>query len=349
MRKPPPDRTNRRCGTTFMDILVRLPNWLGDLTMSSAFIAELSKIYPGSGIDVIVKKEIKDIVNYFHGVSRIYEFSETRDKGLSGCIKFGLKIRHARKYDLFFCLPDSFSSALTGFCTGSRVRVGYKKEFRDFLLTNSYSRTSGKHRVEEQLYLLEKYSGAAITGPKVVLKNNFAGGSRLLPGGRNLILNINSEADSRRIPVRKAKELIELIKKNSAFNIILTGGKNEIEHVTSLENSLTDKERVYNFAGKTDINDLVRLINEADLIISSDSGIAHVSNSLGKKTIVLFGAGDERNTRPFNACNLTVLRKENLSCAPCVSNSCKPKHLKCLTEFDAAGILKAMESDAGPA
>jgi ADP-heptose:LPS heptosyltransferase len=40
-----------------MKILIRLPNWLGDMVMSTAFIGAVQRVYPGAQIDVIVKKE----------------------------------------------------------------------------------------------------------------------------------------------------------------------------------------------------------------------------------------------------------------------------------------------------
>jgi ADP-heptose:LPS heptosyltransferase len=39
-----------------MKILVRLPNWLGDMVMSVAFLHELHKQYPGAEVSVIAKK-----------------------------------------------------------------------------------------------------------------------------------------------------------------------------------------------------------------------------------------------------------------------------------------------------
>jgi hypothetical protein len=47
-----------------MHILIRLPNWLGDLVMSTAFVRALSQAMPEATIDVIVKKGIDEVVDY---------------------------------------------------------------------------------------------------------------------------------------------------------------------------------------------------------------------------------------------------------------------------------------------
>jgi len=38
-----------------MKILIRLPNWLGDVVMSTAFVSAVRGLYPEASIDVIIK------------------------------------------------------------------------------------------------------------------------------------------------------------------------------------------------------------------------------------------------------------------------------------------------------
>ncbi|HZG24663.1 MAG TPA: hypothetical protein VEZ17_08795 [Chitinophagaceae bacterium] len=47
-----------------MNILVRLPNWLGDMVMSLGFINALKQTYPAAAISVIAKKELMDSWNF---------------------------------------------------------------------------------------------------------------------------------------------------------------------------------------------------------------------------------------------------------------------------------------------
>ena len=91
---------------------------------------------------------------------------------------------------------------------------------------------------------------------------------------------------------------------------------------------------IQNLAGKTDLSQMVKLLKETDLMISTDSGPAHIANSLGTKLIVLFGAGDETKTRPYNLSTAEIIRLAGLPCAPCISNICKFGEPKCLTELD---------------
>src|ERR1044071_2596743 len=118
-----------------MKILIRLPNWLGDVVMCAAFVQQLRALYPDDTIDVIVKKELVDVVHLFPDVRNIFLFSKKENPGIIGAYRFGKSISQKEKYDLFFCLPESFSSALMGYASGAKKRIGFGKELRSLLLT----------------------------------------------------------------------------------------------------------------------------------------------------------------------------------------------------------------------
>ena len=82
-----------------MKILVRLPNWLGDVIMSTSFLSALKKAYPESEIDVIIKKELADLLNYCNDINFIYKFSKKENSGISGLYAFGKSICKRKKYD----------------------------------------------------------------------------------------------------------------------------------------------------------------------------------------------------------------------------------------------------------
>jgi len=324
-----------------VNILVRTPNWLGDFVMSLPFFEALKSHYPDSNVDIIVKKELRDLAAYVKGSREIITFSQG-ELGLLGSAAFGKGIGRSNRYDLFFSLPDSFSSALMGFFSRSKIRVGYKSECRGFLLTHAYRRDKNQHRVKGYLGLLENYTGKTFSHPKISISSKpetkFS-----VPKGRNVVLNINSEAPSRKMPIPIAERIIRKIEGKHKFNIILTGAKRDEPYVSQVMELLTEKENVTNLAGKTTLAGLVDVIRQAEFVITTDSGMAHLSNAVGIKTIVLFGAGDERITGPYNSANLKIVRKDGVPCAPCVSNTCKIGTPICMTEMDPVSILKEFD------
>jgi lipopolysaccharide heptosyltransferase II len=320
-----------------MKILVRLPNWLGDVVMSTAFIHALKQFYPDARLDVIIKKELSDIASLIPGIN-IHPFSKIEYKGLPGVYRFGKKFR-AAKYDLFFCLPDSLSSAVMGRATGAKKRIGYAKEGRSFLLTNSYKKDPGLHRVDEYVALLDKFTGQSVGARVVELVCN----NEEKQKGKLVIVNFNSEAVSRRMPADKAKHLLGVLCKtfpDVQFGLI--GSPKEKEFIDSLIIDPGDK-KIANYAGKTKLVQLAGLIASAKAVLTTDSGPAHLANSLGIPTIALFGAGDESNTAPYNKDRLTIIRAGKLECEPCVRNTCKLYGIpKCMELLDDMTIINAL-------
>ncbi|HET7896057.1 MAG TPA: glycosyltransferase family 9 protein, partial [Flavisolibacter sp.] len=137
-----------------MKILVRLPNWLGDMVMAVGAVQQLPHFFPGAEVSVIVKKGLQDLLPFFPPVKHQFVFSKNEYKGFRGLWQFGKMIGRTESFDLFISFPDSFSSALMGMATGAAKRVGYKKEGREILLTNSFTRPKGLHRAEEYVRLL---------------------------------------------------------------------------------------------------------------------------------------------------------------------------------------------------
>jgi heptosyltransferase II len=287
------------------------------MVMSTAFVKAVHEQYPDAAIDVIAKKGIDFLLDYFPTHNQRFIFNKEEYSGLTGAYKFGKQIQKQKKYDIFFCLPDSISSAVMGIAVGAKKRVGYKKELRSALLTHSYQKKKNVHRVEEYVDLLQQFLNSNIKIPPVELKCN-AGVQK-----NAVIVNINSEASSRRLPKEKAVSVINLLRKNIDQEIILVGSNKEATFVEEIFNALENKNNISNMAGKTNLNELLTLLGSCTTMLTTDSGPAHVANALGTHTIVLFGAGNENNTAPYNQSNRTIVRLGALPCEPCVSNTCK--------------------------
>ena len=88
------------------------------------------------------------------------------------------------------------------------------------------------------------------------------------------------------------QEVINQLAENSTYKILLFGGgKKEVELLNSLSKG---KENVIVVAGQLKFQQELQLISNLDLMLSMDSGNAHIAAMLGVKVITLWGA-----THPF--------------------------------------------------
>lgn len=319
-----------------MHILIRLPNWLGDLVMSTAFVRTLSQAMPEATIDVIVKKGIDEVVDYLPGIRKKYVFDKKVYPGLKGAWNFGKMVGAASKPDILFCLPESFSSAVMAKATGAKKRFGYRKEMRSWLLTSTLTKNISLHRVDQYLELLKFQNVPVPAAPAVFLQ------SRSVVIANRIIINVNSEAGARRLPVEKAISLLNLLRASTDAEFVLVGSSKELPQVTSVYNGLDNKSGIVIMAGKTNLTQLLDLISTAPVMLTTDSGPMHLANALGVHTIALFGAGNERNTAPYNANKRTLIRFGELPCEPCVKNVCKFGTPKCLMNMQDSLVVRAI-------
>lgn len=320
-----------------MKILVRLPNWLGDMVMAVGFMNQLEQYYPGALVSVIAKKGIHQLLEYFPPIEHQFVFSKEEYPGIQGPYGFGKMIGRQENFDLYFSLPDSLSTAITGFATGAKKRVGYSKEMRQLLLTDSFTKPKGLHRVEEYVHLLESYTGRPHFPINVALQHHY-------PKEDYVVVNINSEASSRRLTVAKAVELIDTLASHIQQGIVMIGAPKEKEFIDAVVSNLR-VSFVENLAGRTDLNELIARLAGARVVLSTDSGPAHLANALGTKTVVLFGAGNENNTAPYNKSLLQVIRLGQLSCEPCQKNVCvRFETPQCLERLDSRLIAASIKT-----
>jgi ADP-heptose:LPS heptosyltransferase len=164
----------------------------------------------------------------------------------------------------------------------------------------------------------------------------------------HIVININSEASSRRLTPGKAIELLDLLRQSVNNKIYLVGAPKEKQYVDYVLSQLKDNRNMECIAGKTSLSELVSIIGSARLMLTTDSGPAHLSNALGTYTIVLFGAGNENHTAPYNKDLRTIIRLGQLSCEPCEKNVCvRYETPQCLERLDSMNIVNHVKTYSG--
>jgi len=321
-----------------MKILVRLPNWLGDMVMAVGFLNVLKSFYPQAEITVIAKKGLHGLLPLFPNIKEVIVFDKNENKGLRGAWKFGRQLKTKGAWDVFFSLPDSISAAVMGVATGAPKRVGFKNEGRSLLLTHAYSKPKNLHRAEEYAALLSLFAKQPVTNLNVTLQQNKMAEDYV-------VVNINSEASSRRLTVAKAVEIISALQSHLTQKLVLIGAPKEKPFIDSVLALVPNSETIENRAGDTSLPQLAQLLSSAKVVLTTDSGPAHLSNALKTPTVVLFGAGNEANTAPYMDQYRSIIRLGQLSCEPCRKNVCvRYETPQCLERLNTALIVEKVKS-----
>lgn len=129
-----------------------------------------------------------------------------------------------------------------------------------------------------------------------------------------------------------------LIKKN--HKVIFTGVKEDLSIINKIIKLMKHKPII--LAGKTNLRQLIALIEKANLMISIDTGPMHIAPSVNTKVIGLFGPGNPIHWRPYSK-NSKVIINNNV-CTGCRRKSCiYLKDFECMKSINLNQVINAIE------
>jgi heptosyltransferase-2 len=115
----------------FERILVRLPNWVGDVAMATPVLRSLRRRFPDARIAWLLRRSVEGVVRGAPWADALHFESNA---GLAGLARTAAALRRER-FDLALLLPRSFRAALVGALSGAEHRVGFAGRGRRWLLT----------------------------------------------------------------------------------------------------------------------------------------------------------------------------------------------------------------------
>jgi len=126
------------------------------------------------------------------------------------------------------------------------------------------------------------------------------------------------------------------------MQVVLTGGPGELERDMGSSIERLMKETCLNLVGQDTLEQSKALLELADLVISPDSGPAHIASALGTPVIGLYAATWSRRSGPYNSLDLCVDRFE---IAARKFRNCEPGDLRWGTRIEVPGVMELIETD----
>ena len=127
-------------------------------------------------------------------------------------------------------------------------------------------------------------------------------------------------------------------RKHNGF-VILLGSKKEAPICGSCAEGLMP-DRTLNLAGKTSLHALMFVLKHAAYCIANDSGIMHLAAAIGTPGTAVFGSTDKAATGPLSPDWRVLYRKE--PCSPCFKHICPLGTRACMKAIKVADVLKTL-------
>lgn len=282
------------------NILIIKTGALGDVLRTTVILPCLRKKYPGSLIDWFTSDEARCILEKNPLIDRI--LIPSRKSRLRK--RYNLVISLEEDEQLLNVLNDLQQDRTIGlYKDGEDGRIKYTKDSAVWFGMSLVRpvEEGGKPRADElkkenkktHPMILSEMLGidCTKTRPMLQIPEGMRGEAREylirnnIPGDR--LIGLNPYAGQRwpgkEIPFEKTLEIVNHI--TGQFNILLLGGKENLERNRNIKSHVLQPERVFFIRKKTTITELAAFLTFCEMIITTDSLPLHVANSLGKKTI----------------------------------------------------------------
>jgi heptosyltransferase-2 len=322
-------------------LLVRLPNWLGDLIQALPVVNAAARDRSRPAVFMGPAAFVPLLTPRFPGIPYI-PWSRERRFASSGSIR-----HHAPGTALL--LTDSLSSALLMALSGVPERVGYAAEFRDALLTRRVPRKApsrSRPRVEEYA-ALARAAGLEVaeTRPSLTaLTEERARGAALLrergagEGAFVVLAPGASYGPAKRWDPERFAEVARALHARENAHAVLVGTKEDSGPAAEVARILGG--HATDLTGTTDLPTLTGLLDRSILTVSNDSGVMHLAAALGKPTVAVFGS-----TSPVwssTAAPWVRTLYAAYPCSPCFRRTC-PIGYGCLRSIESTLAIDAAE------
>jgi heptosyltransferase-2 len=320
-------------------VLVRLPNWLGDVIMARPLLHAVRVAWPGARV---------------LGVGPAGPCAPLADEGLVHEFAHwpaddpgrGEVAARAQAWGphAALVLPASFSSAWLAWRSRARVRVGYRGEWRDALLTHALPRAArGERHLSDEFLDLGAMLGLrevpvpllAPTPEGLTAAASALAGVGLGAAADYAVLGPRSAYGPARewFPARFAEAGRALAARG--LRVVVCGTAAE---AAACEAVVRDAgAAAVSLAGHTTLPALVALVAGARLALCNDSGLAHLAAATGAPTLQIYGSAASGWTAARGP-RVRILHRAPV-CSPCWRRNCVIG-TRCLDAVSVAWVMR---------
>lgn len=328
------------------NIIVRMPNWLGDLVMATPILADLRTSWPKAKITAMGQSNVGGLLKNDPNIDELFLFKRPSGwahrkqyRDILGPLQHGC-------YDLGILLTNSFSSAWWFRFGKVKNIIGFADHWRSLLLDKAIPYPANRKKIHQVTLYKELLTPLGIplsdTDPKLYITEEEKNQAK------ELLKKYGIKKDSKVIGINpgaaygsakcwlpeRFNEVTKELLKDPQIYIVFFGDQAGLPLVNQICSGMP--ERVINLAGKTSLLQLVALIDQCDLLLTNDSGPMHIAAALQIPLLALFGSTSNVATGPYKF-GRTIHKQ--VSCSPCFQRTC-PIDFRCMKSITSKEVYE---------
>lgn len=326
-------------------VLIRLPNWLGDVLLARPLLGHL--LARGAEVVAVGPAGAIDLLRESHPALELHAWPH--DAAARAALARTLRTPAA---DAALVLPVSFSSAWYARAWGARRRIGYAGDGRSLLLDEARRRPprGDLHLSEEYLALAHPREAEAPRVARAVPPLPVAAAHRAAAEATLRTCGVGDAPfvilapgaiygpAKRWSPERFTRVAASLRARGLA--VLLAGDARDRVVTATIAAAVPG---TIDLAGRTSLGEAAGLAARAHAVLSNDSGFAHLAAAVGAPTVVIFGSTSSAWTAPLGP-RVRVVQHAPV-CSPCFQRTCAIGY-RCLAAVEPAEVERALDEVA---
>ena len=328
-----------------MKVLILKPSSLGDVVQALPLLRLLKRHRPDAEVHWWLAAELQPLLVGDPDLASILPFERKRWRS-PGYWPDGLaqiRAMRAARYDWVIDLQGLARSALFAWLADGAFTVGLELEREGAHLAYDLAVPRPKdklHAVDWYLAVaraldIPVHASFAWLPPRAEIESQV---ETKWPREQARWIGINPGArwDNKRWPAEHFAELVrELAGRDASFRFALLGGSGDWTLTETIRRAAPD--RCENFAGRTELPELIELLRRCELLVTNDTGPMHLAAALLKPVVSIFGPTRPDQTGPYGQENFAL--HHPLPCAPCMKSRCHwAEPLACLRGISVASV-----------
>lgn len=283
-----------------MNICVLRLSAIGDVCHTLAVVQAIQRDYPQAQVTWIIGKTEAALMA---GIPNVTLIPYDKKSGWKGIFNLWKQLADKR-FDYLLNMQTAFRASILSLGIKAILKIGFDKARAregQWLFTQKQVEPSPSPHVLDGQMMFAKAIGVkdlSVSWNLPLSEQDVAYAASLIDNSRSnvLIAPCSSKKEKDWLPERYADLAQELIERN--INVLIAGSPSHYEMQTAETIcQLAPKSR--NLAGKTNLKQLAALIKQVDLVISSDSGPAHIATTQSTPVIGLYAIHNPRRTGPY--------------------------------------------------
>jgi lipopolysaccharide heptosyltransferase II len=316
--------------------LVIAPNWVGDSVLSLPTLRALRRRHPGDRLAVLARP----------GPAAVYRAEGSADEVLPrGSFLADVRSARAGRFDEAWLLPHSIRAALIAFLSGARRRLGYATDRRGALLTDALPPPpETAHQLRDYDALLRHAGVPPDPDPprlpisaEALRRAQEALAAARIPELAVALCPGSATAPTKRWPAERFAALADALAQRG-LPCAVAGGPGENALLRAVAEAAHRPIPV--IGADLDPVELAAVFSLARVVVSNDSGPAHLAAAVGTPVVVFFGPTDPGRTAPVGSAARILDRY--VFCSPCFLEKCPYGH-ECMREITVGDAVAAID------